>query len=340
MTMAKDKAAPDKAPSFTDGTLSSATTSVFVGSDREKFVTYTDLLRHSSHWFDAQFDVTDPKHLVLPDVSPAVFRVFLDWIRSDGDQLPDWNVREGRDMASEPVKVGDDEFLENGLASYHFSQPEAEALECYMFAVEYEIRLFKNDLFDCILEMNSGGNLVPSYSIVLRVWQASVPAPLMRKYLVDVYARNWTNAADLGCREELILRKQVPADFWISVLIQREEHGEFSDNYPPWEENLCQYHDHTDKDKHTCYWQHINDGEGYCTDYTDYDSDDSMLDEYESDFIDDSGLDSEDESKPGLPQLEAGDMQNENMKPMKTEPDSYGGYNSSDSGASRGSMTL
>ncbi|KAK0654601.1 hypothetical protein DIS24_g5073 [Lasiodiplodia hormozganensis] len=341
--MAKGKAtekqiASEQPPSFINGTLSNAITSVFVGPGREKFVTYTDLLGYWSPRIDAVFDMFDSEHLMLPTVSPAVFRVFLDWMRSDGDQLPRWSVRHRHDTPREPVKVADHEVLENPDA-YYRSQPEAEALECYIFANEYNIRQFKNDLFDSILEMNPGGNLVPSYSIVLRVWDALAPSSPMRKYLIDLFARNWTYETDIGNREELILRKQVPAAFWIDILTLRDKHGEL-DDYPPWEENLCQYHEHSEEEARVCYWQHINNGEGYCTDYTDDDDDDSAMDEYESDFIDDAEIDSDGEPKLGSPHLGTDSVQEDNMEPMKMEAELQHGYGSSDSIGTSDSLTL
>ncbi|OJD29968.1 uncharacterized protein BKCO1_6900018 [Diplodia corticola] len=324
---------PDRPPSFTDKTLSNSITKVYVGPDRELYLIYTDLLRYWSNYLDGEFDVSNSETLDLPTVSPAVFRVFLDWMRSDGDQLPKWSVHEPRQTYGEPIKVGENEVIKDRVNYYH-SQPESEALECYMFAIDFEIRQFQNDLFDSILEMNPDGNLVPSYSIILKVWQASTPAPLLRKYLVDVFARNWTYGIDAGCREELILRKQVPADFWLSVLLLRDEHGEI-DDYPPWDEDLCQYHNHTDEEQRSCYWQNINGGSGYCTDYTDDDDDDSMLDEYESDFIDDTGVYADE-----VPGRELSRMEEDDTGPVKMEAELDHEHNGSDIGETSGSLTI
>ncbi|EKG21548.1 hypothetical protein MPH_01142 [Macrophomina phaseolina MS6] len=204
--------------------------------------------------------------------------------------MPKWGIHERRSChLNEPREVEDIDFP-GDLDEYYHKQLEAEAVDCYIFAYKYEIRLFMNDLFDSILEMNPFSNVVPSYSVVLKVWKELPATSHLRKYLIELFARVWTHKTDVGCLEELILRKLVSSEFWLSILMQRSEHGEL-DDYPPWEENLCQYHDHDEYDPETCYWQLINGGHGYCTGSSDSCSD-SEMEDYEADFIDDDEVES------------------------------------------------
>lgn len=269
-----------------DGTMSNRMIEVIVGSGykEESFVTYFDLL---AYWVPAWCYVTqDETTLREPSYNPRVFKIFLDWMLSDGHKLPPWGVHKHTNEDLEfPKEARKHAVLEEDIRTYHRRQPEAEALECYSFAEENGIELFQNDLFDSILEMNSHSDLVPSYSIVEEAWNCLRPYSPLRKYLTDVFARNWTFKTDTGRREELVLRERVRASFWISVLLKKDEHPELSDDYPPWEQDLCQYHVHEETEKEHCYWQKINNGRGYCSD--DSEDSDADMDEYEADFIDD-----------------------------------------------------
>lgn len=290
-------------------------TTVTVGTEKELFITYSDLLSFYLPRIRKVFATFGRQQLKLRDVHPSTFKVFLDWARSDGNHLPKWDVHKRSDTdLDEPREVDKTESVED-LDAYYRSQPEAEAVDCYIFAYNYEIRQFMNDLFDSILEINPESDLVPSYSVVLKVWQELPATSHLRRYLIELFARVWTHKTDVGYREELILRKQVPSEFWIAMLVQRSENDEL-DDYPPWENDLCQYHDHEKGEKKHCYWQHINDGEGYCTDYSEESGSD--MDEYESDFIDDAEPGSDNEESMTKEPI---DRMDEDLPPW-TEDDS------------------
>lgn len=269
-----------------DGTMSNKMVEVIIGleNETESFVTYLDLLVYWVPWWDQI--LTENKPLRLHDENPRVFKVFLDWMLSDGHKLPQWNVhKHTNEVLESPKEVDENADIGECIRTYYRRQPEAEALDCYIFATENKIELFQNDLLDSILEMNPHNDLVPSYSIVEVAWDYLHSASPLRKYLTDVFARNWTTKTDIGRREELILRNRVPASFWISVLSEKDDHPEFLDDYPPWEQDLCQYHVHEETEKEHCYWQKINNGRGYSSD--DSEDSDADMDEYEADFIDD-----------------------------------------------------
>ncbi|GME65360.1 uncharacterized protein LTHEOB_9338 [Neofusicoccum parvum] len=281
LNAAKAPAAQRKPPygltSLSDGTLSDAAVLVSFGDRQTKFITNFDLLCYWSPRFRELLDEC-PTLLELPKVNPRVFEVFLNWTLSEASDLPDWVTHNPKhEKLKAPEEVDDDEVLED-LDGYYRQQPEAEALDCYIFAHDYGIRLFMNDLFDSIHEMNPDANLVPSYSVVLMVWSSLPPTSPMRMYMIDVFARNWTCETDVGYREELILRKHLPASFWVPILtLQDKPH--VLDDYPPWEEDLCQYHVHDEDERELCYWQNI--GDAYSSD------EDDEMDEEKEEGVDD-----------------------------------------------------
>ncbi|KAL1628016.1 hypothetical protein SLS56_006057 [Neofusicoccum ribis] len=214
---------------------------VSFGDCETKFITYFDLLCYWSPKFRELLDEC-PTLLELPKVNPRVFEIFLNWMLSEASDLPDWVTHNPKhEKLKAPGEVDGDEVLED-LDGYYRQQPEAEALGCYIFAHDYGIRLFMNDLFDSIHEMNPDANLVPSYSVVLMF------------------------GTDVGYREELILRKHLPASFWVPILTLRDN-PHVLDDYPPWEEDLCQYHVHDEDERELCYWQNI--GDAYSSDEDD-----------------------------------------------------------------------
>ncbi|KAF2142520.1 uncharacterized protein K452DRAFT_20115 [Aplosporella prunicola CBS 121167] len=257
-----------KLPCFWDNSISEERVIVRVGIGGQVFRIHRDVLCQCSPNFRAALQGNfreATEGLVLEDVSVDTFKVFLDWAYMG--TVPDWPDHsficsckcctadksscvhdEATLMSGDPVSL---EALD--LEAHYRTRTAAEIMDAYIFAYQYDIRHYRNDLFDAIHAAYQYGDSLPSYSIVLKAFEHMAPSSPVCRYLIDVYARNYDRSSDDGHRHELIIRRHLPNDFLLPLLLKKMDGCD--EKYTPWDEDYCRYHEHSEGEKGKCWWQ-------------------------------------------------------------------------------------
>ncbi|KAF4540243.1 uncharacterized protein LTHEOB_9339 [Lasiodiplodia theobromae] len=199
-----------------DGSLSHSVTAVKLFSG-QIFTVHTDLLCYWSPKLRAMLEYKT-EELKL-DLDVQVFRIVLHWLYTK-EILGLWDhLQSSRPLLTVHLTHGGQEIKDQ--EAYYRQQDLYYAVETYIFATTYDIRVLRNMIMDEIY--HSPTSHLVSYAVVLKAYHHLPPTSSLLTYFVDEYAEFYTE--DLDEQVELVLRKKLPNEFLVSWLLKSMDSG-------------------------------------------------------------------------------------------------------------------
>ncbi|KAF2690839.1 hypothetical protein K458DRAFT_426270 [Lentithecium fluviatile CBS 122367] len=166
---------------------------VSVGPTQQKYRIYKDLISFYSEYFrnalKEPWKEAEDRVIELPDIEPQVFDVFVDWLYSQ-------KVPEKNKQWVEPT----DKIKSN--STEHVQLAEQLVMKTYVFADRF---------MDCI---------PPYYEVIIYAFDNLTEKSAMLDLLVGLHCAFWDESCDTESNGELELRKELPVEFLLRVMIR------------------------------------------------------------------------------------------------------------------------
>ena len=103
--------------------------------------------------------------------------------------------------------------------AFYRLQPEAELVDLYIFAEEYDVPSLRNNLMSQLSGSTPDERPLPSFAVVIKAYDNLPSESPLCQYLVETYAALY-KADRRGCRcEECSIRESLPIAFLLSVMM-------------------------------------------------------------------------------------------------------------------------
>jgi hypothetical protein len=186
---------------------------VDVGPDHQKYRIYTELISYYSEYFrnalKKPWKEADDRVVELPDIEPQVFDVFVNWLYSQ--KVPEKN----RHWIERT-----DETKHNKNCPSHCEQVEMLILKTYVFADRFLIPKFRCAIYNYLAASLTKDAIPPYYEVIIFAFGNLTEKSPMLDLLVGLHCAFWDENCDTESNGELELRKELPVDFFLRVMIQ------------------------------------------------------------------------------------------------------------------------
>jgi hypothetical protein len=184
---------------------------VEVGHEHQKYRIYKDLISYYSEYFrnalKEPWREAEDRVVELPDIEPQVFDIFVDWLYSQ--KVPEKNTH----------WVAPTENMKDN-STEHVQMAEILVIKTYVFADRFLVPTFRCAIYNHFAASLIKDCIPPYYEVIIFAFENLTEKSAMLDLLVGIHCAFWDESCDTESNGELELRKDLPTDFLLRVMIR------------------------------------------------------------------------------------------------------------------------
>lgn len=184
---------------------------VEVGPNRQRYRVYKELISFYSEYFrnalKEPWKEAEDRLIELPDIEPQVFDIFVDWLYTQ--KVPEKN--RFWVAPTETLKANSTE---------HVQLAEILVMKTYVFADRFLVPKLRCAIYNYFAASLTKDSIPPYYEAIIYAFNNLTEKSAMLDLLVGLHCAFWDESCDTESNGEVDMRKDLPIDFLLRVMIQ------------------------------------------------------------------------------------------------------------------------